>query len=645
MIASQLIGKEIDGYQILEVIGRGGMGVVLKAEDVSLGRVVAIKLIDPVYAADETFMRRFRREARALARFKNSHIVTIHALRRTDAGLLIVMEHVDGGTLSQHFGEGPVPWQQLRPVLEQALSALDHAHGVGVVHRDIKPGNIMLTRSGEVKVMDFGIAKILSNEPSATMTQGTIGTPYYMSPEQLAGSRDVDGRSDLYSLAMTAYRLLAGRLPFNEDSNLLHIYRAIAEEALPSPRTFNPGIPEGVAALIGKTLSKDPAERFQTAEAMLAALSEAEPVRVVVPPQPPSAPSSEDDETLVVAPPQAKGSSSGGAIAPPIPEATEDAGAHRPPRRQWSILGAVAVLIGLGVLGWAVQRSGGDEVATGAEVSLLASPVEPNGGGVEGMASEGTGNETPPDSPAESVLLPPGEADDQPPGAESEDDSQEAGAEGLLVIRSDPSGARVRIDGRGRGTTPARLPLPPGSYRVEVERDGYAPNEVTLRVAEGRTNDKTLTLAALVGTLGVTVRPWGRVFIDGTLRQQQVSALHRFELPAGAHMLRVEHPEFGRWERSVTVPAGGTESVSVNLLREVSLTVTAFDSAAQPLFGDIYVDGVPTGKQTPRALSIRVGQRQIEVRAEGYVPSRRRIDAGAPGQPNPLRLTLEKVDR
>lgn len=211
-IADQLIGEEVDGYRILGVIGRGGMGVVFKAEDVSLGRLVAIKLIDPKYAEEDEYLRRFRREARALARLRSSNIVMVHALRRTRFGLFIIMEFVDGASLSEHFDGAAVSWKRMEPILRQVLSALDHAHSLGVVHRDIKPSNIMLTESGDVRVMDFGIVKLLENDPAATATQGVSGSPYYMSPEQVSGQQDIDEANE-WRIGETSFALDGKRHP------------------------------------------------------------------------------------------------------------------------------------------------------------------------------------------------------------------------------------------------------------------------------------------------------------------------------------------------------------------------------------------------------------------------------------------------
>src|SRR5690606_5124370 len=270
-MADPLIGQEVDGFRILDELGRGGMGVVYKAEDVALARAVALKMIARDLACDESFVRRFRSEARALARIDSPYITSIYALRRTESGLFIVMEFIGGGTFGGRMERGALSWAEVRgPVLEM-ITALEHAHGVGVVHRDIKPGNILLTEAGRVKVTDFGLAKLHETDGGATVTKGIAGTLHYMSPEQVKGERNLDGRSDLYSLGMTIYEALTGRLPFERGGSEFSTMRTIVEEAFPPPDRFAKKLPPGLSDAVMKALAKDPDARYPNAAAMRAA--------------------------------------------------------------------------------------------------------------------------------------------------------------------------------------------------------------------------------------------------------------------------------------------------------------------------------------------------------------------------------------
>ncbi len=268
-----LIGQEIGEYRVQSILGRGGMGVVYKAEDTALGISVALKMIDPALAKDASFVRRFRAEARAMARIASPNIVRVMAMRQTDHGLFIVMEYVDGGTLHDRMQNGPMPWKEVWPIVSQTLEALEKAHSVGVVHRDIKPRNIMLTGDGVVKVTDFGLAKMVSDDPSITVTQAIAGTLLYMSPEQVKASANVDARSDLFALGLMTYEMLAGRLPFDRDAGEFAVMRAIVEQQFPPPTKHEPSIPPPVARGVMKALEKEPDRRYRSATEMREALT------------------------------------------------------------------------------------------------------------------------------------------------------------------------------------------------------------------------------------------------------------------------------------------------------------------------------------------------------------------------------------
>lgn len=260
-----IIGKVIDNYKITAVLGKGGMGVVYKATDTTLDRDVALKMMDARLASDENFLKRFQSEAKALARLQNPNIVGVFALRETELGFCIVMEYVDGDTLADRISNaGPMPLPKAVSIFKQLLTAFDHAHKAGIIHRDIKPSNVMLTPDDVVKVTDFGLAKI--QQPSAmTATMGTGGTLFYMSPEQIRGLANVDKRGDIYSIGMTLYETLAGKVPFTESDSDFAIRQAIVEGKIPPPDKLNPDIPRDVVKVIMKSIEKEPEKRYQTA--------------------------------------------------------------------------------------------------------------------------------------------------------------------------------------------------------------------------------------------------------------------------------------------------------------------------------------------------------------------------------------------
>lgn len=274
--SSDIIGKEVDGYQIEEELGRGGMGIVYKAVDTSLDRVVAVKVMNPLLVEDEQFFRRFKVEAKTLGRLKHPNIVSVFTLRHTEDYLFIVMEYVDGGTLMDLISyQGAIPWHNAVPFIQQTLNAVDYAHRQHVIHRDIKPRNILITSSGIAKVTDFGLAKIqdLSAATLAVTKTGiTGGTLYYMSPEQLEGLTKVDHRGDIYSLGMTYYVMLAGRSPFEKLSSEFAVLKAIDAHDFPALGELDRDIPEPLVQIVTKAVERDPSDRFQSAGEMLGAV-------------------------------------------------------------------------------------------------------------------------------------------------------------------------------------------------------------------------------------------------------------------------------------------------------------------------------------------------------------------------------------
>jgi hypothetical protein len=258
-----MIGQIIGNYKIEEKIGEGGMGAVYRGVDTMLDREVAIKALRPELASQDSIVERFRTEAVTLAKLNHPNIATLFSLFRHGDELYMVLEFVRGETLDSILKRrGALPAAEAIPVFCQVLDGIDHAHELGIVHRDIKPANMMLTEKGTLKVLDFGIARLLG---SARMTRAgnIIGTLEYMAPEQVRG-QDTDGRSDIYALGMMLYEVLTGRLPF-ESENEFELMKLQTEQVPQPPRELNPAIPEAVEEAIMRAVRKDPDERFQTA--------------------------------------------------------------------------------------------------------------------------------------------------------------------------------------------------------------------------------------------------------------------------------------------------------------------------------------------------------------------------------------------
>jgi tetratricopeptide (TPR) repeat protein len=260
-----------DRYASVEPIGRGGMGEIFRATDTVLGRTVAIKLLDPGLASDEAVRERFTREAHAVARLSGTPgIVTIHDVGEWQGRPFLVMEYLEGGSLQHRLADGrPVPPGEALEWLEQVAAALDAAHRAGVIHRDVKPANLLLDRDGRVVVADFGIASA-TGLSSLTQTGTVLGTASYLSPEQAVGAA-VSPASDRYSLAVVAFELLTGRRPFEGGSAAAEA-SAHVTGAVPSVRSLNPSLPREVDAVFWRALAKDPDARYGSCAELVAAL-------------------------------------------------------------------------------------------------------------------------------------------------------------------------------------------------------------------------------------------------------------------------------------------------------------------------------------------------------------------------------------
>ena len=272
MDMDKYIGRLLDNrYEILEMIGTGGMAVVYKARCHRLNRLVAIKILRAEYTQDEEFRRRFHAESQAVAMLSHPNIVSVYDVSATDEADYIVMELIDGITLKQYMErKGTLNWKETLHFAIQIAKALDHAHSRGIVHRDIKPHNVMVLKNGSVKVTDFGIARVMSE--SNTLTKEALGSVHYISPEQAKGGH-VDNRSDLYSLGVVMYEMSTGRPPFDGETPVAVAIQHINGKAT-LPSMLNPNIPGGLEQIIVRSMSHNPADRYPSAGALLTDLDE-----------------------------------------------------------------------------------------------------------------------------------------------------------------------------------------------------------------------------------------------------------------------------------------------------------------------------------------------------------------------------------
>lgn len=379
-MTQSLIGVQIDQYRVLEHVARGGMADVYLAEDVVLDRQVALKVMRPELAHDETFLTRFEREARAVAKLNHPHIIQIYAAGRlADERPYLAMQYVRGGTLKgllkrlQERGQRYPAADALR-LAQRVAEALHVAHQAGIVHRDIKPSNILLHPDGTPVLTDLGIAAI-SESTQITQADVTMGTPHYMSPEQASGAT-VDGRSDLYGLGVILYEMLSGRVPFVGDSPLVVLHQHVHQPPPPLEQV-QPGLSPAIYALVAQALAKEPQQRFASARQMAEALEAARSAQATVLPRP-NIPNDDPDPLPTTAVPILTTSQP----AMPPQQTAPDA-----PRPRWLLIGSV--LLGLllcisgAVLGWRLLSS----VLESPVVAPLPVPTAP----VEGQPTAAPG--------------------------------------------------------------------------------------------------------------------------------------------------------------------------------------------------------------------------------------------------------------
>ena len=616
-----LVGQQVDRYRIQQKLGQGGMGVVYKALDTGLDRTVAIKMITAQYADHDHFVRRFWTEAKAMAQLESPYIIKVYDVEETDYGLWLIMEYVPGEELADRIAEGPMPWTEALPIMRQALHGFAYAHRRNVLHRDVKPSNVLLSEGGQVKILDFGLAKVQQASGESTVTAGTGGTLYYMAPEQVKGLAHVDARSDLYSWGMSCYEMLTGELPLDKTEGQFSVMQAIVHGAFHKPIAFPGDVPEPLQQTIRTAIALDPADRYQTAEAMLEALE--------------GVGGGEVTATPLIGVPIAQPAPVAASVPAAGPVRTAPAADGAPSRTMWALLGLALLVAALGVGIWWWTRPPNPEVTGAMAAHDRTIATDPPGARVMaqgtwlGAAPVEVPAELVPDSSMRLVVYA------EHPGYLPLRQEVAAGAlplrlalkpAGLVRIQLDDADAQVTLD--GASVPPGQwdsLLVAAGSHVLRIEQTGRAPVEQTLEVEQGGVYPVSLVQASVPAVadasstgdavrdpdvqsatqqppssastperrpppegsppddrrpsrttdqspdpvvLEVIPRPYADIYIDGRLHQSGFDRLYRVELPPGDHRVRLVHPA-GTFDQVITLsPGEPPRRLDVDLLNQ-----------------------------------------------------------------------------
>jgi serine/threonine protein kinase len=269
-----IVGENVGPYRIIEQLGQGGMATVFKAYHASLDRYVAIKVLHQAFNNDDTFIGRFEREAKVVARLEHPHIVPVYDYAEHETRPYLVMKYIEGDTLKARLNKGPLDSTEIEQVVDSVGSALAYAHKQGILHRDIKPSNVLLSTEGVMYLADFGLARIAQAGESTLSSDSIMGTPQYISPEQAMGKKDLDAGTDIYSFGVMLYEMVVGQVPFSADTPFSIIHDHIYSP-LPMPKDINPDVPEPVQRVLLKTLSKERSDRYETVEELIRAFKKA----------------------------------------------------------------------------------------------------------------------------------------------------------------------------------------------------------------------------------------------------------------------------------------------------------------------------------------------------------------------------------
>ncbi len=636
-----LTGKQLGPYQIIAQLGVGGMAAVFKAYQPKMDRYIALKILPRHFSKNPEFISRFSQEARVIAQLEHPHILPVHDFGESDGYTYLAMRLVEGGTLADFLREkGKLELTKINSIISQAGGALGYAHNKGIIHRDFKPGNVLLDEFENCLLTDFGIAKLVEVTSHLTHTGGILGTPNYIAPEQGEG-KPIDSRSDLYSLGVVLYQMVVGDVPYKADTPMAVVYKHI-NAPLPLPRQRVPDLPEPVERVILKALAKNPNDRYSTAAELVNALQSAiqppvgytQEIQKRDPDLEPSIAAIETPDDPVETP-----SEPSEGPAREIIETTEKVRTGR----GWAY-GILAIAL-LAVLG-----GGGLYYYKNLFSVQPILTVESNPTGANVYVDEGHVGI----SPVKVQTLTPGAhtvriskdryEDYQENVFIQKEEPRSIKADlvlmsfGDLEVVSNPSGAEVFIDFVHRGTTPIALhSLPKGTLKVMVKKEGFDPWESTVEIVPLKKVQVSADFLTNYGELNISSDPSGAdVTVDG--KKVGKTPLSLKKIKKGAHKINIYKSRFGAWKQEILVEASKVSEVNATLVSSFgSLKVETVPDGA-----DVFIDGKKQGISPLQIKKIKKGTVTVEAKKTCYALSKKKVRIRG-GKDTEVRFEMQTV--
>jgi formylglycine-generating enzyme required for sulfatase activity/serine/threonine protein kinase len=609
-----LIGKQLGSYQIVAQLGTGGMATVFKAYQPKMDRYVALKILPRHLSRNPEFSSRFSQEARIIAQLEHPHILPVHDFGESDGYTYLAMRLVKGGSLNDLLKrQGKLELNQIKTIITQVGEALDYAHNKGVIHRDFKPGNILMDEAGNCLLTDFGIAKLIEVTSHLTNPGGVLGTPVYISPEQGEG-KPIDYRSDLYSLGVVLYQMVTGDVPYKADTPMAVIYKHI-HDPIPLPGRRVSDLPESVERVILRSLAKDPNDRYTSAAEFIKYFQNA-----IEPPIAQEIHKREPDQE----PTEVTKEYSAETVKSPIKSHEEPAKEKFKPKKKirvemgwmYTVLGILFLAV-LSGAGWYYYKN------------ILSMPIL----NIESDPSEAD------------VYIDDGHVGTSPIKVQELElgthkvriskDLYEEHTEDIFIqknnprtvhavlvpkpfgdlkVISNPDGADVFIDEVKKGVTPITLKdLPKGNRKVMIKKEGFDLWQGTVEIIPLKKADLSADLITIYGGVDISSKPSeADVYIDGNKIGKTPLVLEK--VIKGKQNIEVRKQGFNAWKNTIEIKAAETAKVEVDLLTVFgSLNITSDPSEVL-----VSIDGKNVG-QTPLQLNkIRKGKVKISIDKEGF---------------------------